>query len=355
MKKIIILFGSFLAFYVLGEYTRPENAKDYKGIQQIEFLTNPEFWKPYAKANLEYFRKLNNPAHNFCGDTENKILTRDFSNISRALSNEGYGNIKFLKMKNTDVFYKTGDSFQCDMNLTILKHEFPMQTRRKLVDQKKEERDGFYWTRPMIATRWNIAAQSLKKCGIRIKDISLISFETKAYKPENGLDPFGIPTFYTGTAKANSIVSALNQDEELLKKRTVKSFYTGEVPTKGTRIEAATAGTHLDEDGPIMRYVWLKRMSIASPMFPPGLDLQDTGYLDELHELYHLLTGKTEKECHFDPSKFPNRFGPMSDDYGNQGGTFNPQECEEMRKLGEKSKFLTCYPKRPFQPSADVN
>ena len=347
MKKAIILLVTAITISVFGQYNQPENAWEYQDVKDKEFLTDSRIWKAYAKANLEYFRKINNPNHNICGDKE-KV------NLVRALSNEGYGNIKFQKMKNTDVFYSSEDKFRCEMNLSILKHEFPMAVRRKLREQGKEDPDAFYWTTAMIATRWQIAAQSLKECGIRIKEISLTTFETQTYSPDKGLDPFTVPTLYLPSQRSNHIISSLIQDDELLKKRSVKMFYTGEAPPKDPKYNLATAAADLAEnDDPAMRSFWLKRMSIASPVFPPKLNPNDTGYVDELHELYHILTGKKDEECHFDPRKLPNKFGPMSDTIMNQGGKFDPLECEDMRKLGEKSKLLTCYPERPFQPSPD--
>ncbi len=345
MKKTIILLVTALTISVFGQYNQPENAWEYKDVNNGQFFKDPKIWKGYLKANLEYFEKLNNPVHNSCGEKEKP-------NLLNALSNEGYGNIKFFKIKNTDVFYSSEDKFLCDLNISILKHEFPTKRRRGLVAEGKEALDAFYWTTPSIAKRWYIAAQSLKRCGIRIKDYSLTTFES------TGLAAFEIPSMQMGHPASYNIFNSFAKDEELQKPYSVKYIYTGDViegnitDRRGEYSYSTASSGFSKEKKSAMRSGWIKRDSMAVPIFPPGGDSDDPGYVDEIHELYHILTQKNYA-CHIKFKDHPNKYAPMTEMFMRSGGKFDPSECKEMREGGEASKLLTCYPERPFQPSPD--
>lgn len=324
---------------VFSEYTQPDRAQEYKDLDNGQFFKHA--WKDYAIANFSFLNEINPPPHNSCGGTER-------SELKRTLVQENFRNIQFFQMENTDLFYYTKDKFLCDMKLSILKHDIPEARKKGLILEGKMDPDVPYWTNDIIAKRWYIAAQSLKNCGIRISSISLTSFESK------GLEAFNFPSIDMRGGKAYNIMNSIAKDEKSNGSTSAKFMYSGNI-NYGNGMDVrgdsqySTAYTRLEDENEVISG-WIKASSLAIPIFTLGSTADDTGYVDELHELYHMLT-KKDYRSHVTFKDNPDSYGPKTERFMRSGGKFSAQDCKDMRTIGAKNKLLTCYPERQFKPS----
>ncbi len=207
-----------------------------------------------------------------------------------------------------------------------------------------------YWSNDIIAKRWYVAAQSLKNCGIRISNISLTSFESK------GIEAFNFPSIDMRGGKAYNIINALAKDERTSGSLSAKftysgNFIDGNVTDLRGDSQYSTAFTKFLEDENEVISGWIKASSLAIPIFTPGLNSDDTGYVDELHELYHMLT-KRDHRSHVRFKDSPNSYGPKTERFMRSGGKFSVQDCKDMITIGAKNKLLSCYPELNFTPSS---
>lgn len=121
MKKYFLLFAFAFQFSAFAE-----NIQGREIPNNGEFFQDENLWKSYYADNLKRLDLALNRKNIVFDSCPSKKLpdnSNDQTNIVNALS-KYMGNFQFLKL-NTNVFYSKSDRFQCRMDVTILKQNYP--------------------------------------------------------------------------------------------------------------------------------------------------------------------------------------------------------------------------------------
>ena len=332
MKKFLLLLTFFLQFQAWAE-----NIQGREIPNNGEFFQDENLWKSYYADNLKRLdRALNrkNIVFDSCPSKKLPDNSNDQTNIVNALS-AYMGNFQFLKL-NTNVFYSKSDRFQCRMDVTLLKQNFPEHLHNT-------PEDAIYWTNEMIAQRWKIASTSLKKCGIKIDNLTLTSFEFQGkYKSRE-------PSYDLNKKAKDILLSPFWKNNEIEKTSSVKVVYIKNLASETDKIsrgdrlywDGAALNTELSTPGH-MSTIWISKDTIYKPIAPEGLDQQDPGSLTETHEMYHTLTNEDNDTGHLHTRQDPDTYNPMSDLWMRGSGTFTEDQCKKMREIGQQRGLLRC-------------
>ncbi len=332
MKKYLLLFTFVFQFSALAE-----NIQGHEIPNNGEFFRDEKLWKEYYADNLKRLDRAFNRKNIVFDSCPSKRLpdnTNDQTNIINALS-KFMSNFQFLKL-NTDVFYTKNDRFKCDMDVTLIKQNFPDHLR-------KTDEDSIYWTNELIAQRWKIASMSLKKCGIKIKNLTLTTFEFE------GTYRYREPSYNVLTKSVSTLLNPFFKNEEAQQIGSVKYVYVKDLvagkekATRGDDLYWTSASVQEQSTTPGFKSsVWVSRDTIYTPIAPQGLNHQDPGSMTEVHELYHTLTNESNEEAHLDSRKDPEVYNPMSALWMRTSGTFTEDQCKKMREIGQQRGLLRC-------------
>jgi hypothetical protein len=314
-------------------------------IQGQEVLDNGELWrqenfmKDSLEKNIKALGKISkSPIYDSCPSQKLPDGSNDQTNIIEFLSNfkikdskiKIVGNFQFWTY-NTKSFYTKNEykNLPCEMDVTLLLHNFPEHLRNP-------NEDSVYWDKELIAQRWKIASQSLKECGIRIRNMNLTSFEFQdRYKDRK-------PDYDLSTAITSIIPAPFHENDKKRGSKSVIVAYVNEIsegekspPQRGDRKYPVAA---IARDT-----VFIRRDAIYLPIFPEGIPPDLPGFVVETHEVGgHVLTGEDDLQSHFNTFNDPNRYDAMSDMWSRASGKFMDDRCPKMVQLGQDRGYLRC-------------
>ncbi len=339
MKKFLLLLTFFLQFQTLAE-----------NIQGQEVLNNGELWQQENfmqnsfKKNLDILNKnLNrkNIVFDSCPSQRLPDNSNDQTNIVTALS-KFVGNFQFWTY-NAKSFYTKSEynNLPCEMDITLLLHNFPEHLRTS-------DDDSVYWDKEMIAQRWQLASQSFKKCGIRIRNMTLTTFEFQGrYRDLK-------PDYNLSTAIKRIIPAPFHENNKIRGSKSVVVAYVKELtdndnnPQRGDKKYILAA---LERDT-----AFIRRDAIYQPILPDGIDSNHKGFVAEAHEIGgHLLTNENNEQAHFNNRSDPNRYDVMSDLWSRASGTFTDEQCSKMLERGQDQGYLRCSMKFAKETSTTKN
>lgn len=301
-----------------------------------EFFQDENLWKSYYADNLKRLdRALNrkNIVFDTCPSKKLPDNSNDRTNIVNALSNI-MGKFEFLKL-NTEIFYSKSDRLKCDMDVTLLKQNFPEHLR-------KSDDDLIYWTNELIAQRWKVSSLALKKCSIKVKTLTLTTFEFQGDFRDRE------PSYNLSTGAKNLLIKPFRTNNDLQEQKTAIFAYVKSLSTQSSKNKRGDAnyGTAftlgLNPNLKIEPAIWMSRDAMMEPIMAEGVSPQDSGYVTESHELYHFLTGEENEEAHEHTRENPDNYNPMSDLFLRRSGTFTEEQCKKMREIGQQRGLLRC-------------
>ena len=267
--------------------------------------------------------------------------------IPTEMSKLKYNNVQCSKVESTRVFYNGGEPYVCDLDVTILKYNYSQDYLNTLSKKDQEKLLSTYWNEQRIIARWNLAAQALIKCKIRVKNIRMISFENNG--SEAGINE---ATIDYSTDEFNQLISNFAVIEESKESLSAKFMYLDNIidgPKTKNMYYSAISLFDADPNPQSVATVVIKQQSLATPIFSTFCGYNALPYSDEIHELGHILPRKDGKSGHIDSIKYPNICNPMTTDYERGIGEFSEQQCQELRSAGfspdPKKRLIQCYNK----------
>ncbi len=341
----------FLSQFAHSQSVRPTNAEFFT--KKISWMSDKTYADEMLKENIKRLdRGFNRP--NWVSDSCSMEGADTKSDVLSTLAKFSFGKVKCSKLETTSPFYTPGDIIRCDMDVTLMLQNYSKELQDKYIQDGNEETLKNYWTEDRLKERWFIAAQALKRCKIRVANIQLISFENVG----DFVNSEPVFSFRSDSDADRIFLSPFQIKESKNKRVSIKFVYAKDILRGSARDNrgdegygtASTRFTDVHSD-PSLSSAWLKADSLAIPIQSNENDKNDTGYVDEIHELFHILTKKTDLECHIDSKKNPDVYNPMTNSFVRGGPMFDVSQCEQMRTLGAQYGFLRCTPyDREYKP-----
>lgn len=333
MKKLFLFLFPQL-FYVLSFADRLSNAK---------FHDDPELKRTVTIQNLEVLNQFNK--HNFVAASCPSSRKRPELKIPEVMSQLKYTNVQCSKVESTNVFYKGGEPYTCDLDVTLLKYNYSQNYLKNISRRNQEEILSTYWNDDRIIARWNYIAQSLIKCKIRVKNIRMISFEKM--DSDGQAEP---PIMDDRSPEFNQLISSFAEIEREKSLLSPKFMYLQSLNDENKKIKYYAAESVFFEppNHPSSATAIITTQSLAVPMFSNGYR-KGLGCFSELHELGHILP-RLGNSAHIDSIKEPETFNPMVNSYERCSSDFTEEQCQELRAAGfgtdPKNRLLQCHEER---------